>query len=36
MYEKFLSQNMECERQVADDAFLAKYVDIAPKELITL
>ena len=36
MYEKFLSQNMKCERQVADDAFLAKYADIAPKELITL
>lgn len=36
MYEKFLSQNMECERQVVDDAFLAKYADIAPKELITL
>ena len=36
MYEKFLSQNMECERQVADDAFLAKYANIAPKELITL
>ncbi|MCS2298417.1 T6SS immunity protein Tdi1 domain-containing protein [Bacteroides ovatus] len=36
MYEKFLSQNMECERQVADGAFIAKYVDIAPKELITL
>ena len=36
MYEKFLSQNMECERQVADDAFLAKYANTAPKELITL
>lgn len=36
MYEKFLSQNMECARQVADDTFLAKYADIAPKELITL
>lgn len=36
MYEKFLSQNMECERQVTDDAFLAKYANTAPKELITL
>ncbi len=36
MYEKFLSQNMECERQVADDTFLAKYANTAPKELITL
>ena len=36
MYEKFLSQHMECARQVADDAFLAKYANTAPKELITL
>ena len=36
MYEKFLSQNMECERQVADDTFFAKYANTAPKELITL
>ena len=36
MYERFLNQNIDCERQVADDAFLAKYVDIAPKELIAL
>lgn len=36
MYEKFLSQNMECERQMADDAFLAKYANTAPKELIIL
>lgn len=36
MYERFLSQNIDCKRQVADDAFIAKYVDIAPKELITL
>lgn len=36
MYERFLSQNMECERQVTDDAFLAKYANTAPKELITL
>lgn len=27
---------MECARQVVDDTFLAKYADIAPKELITL
>ncbi|WP_294562441.1 T6SS immunity protein Tdi1 domain-containing protein [uncultured Bacteroides sp.] len=36
MYEKFLSQNIDSTRQVADDAYLAKYNDIAPKELITL
>ena len=36
MYENFLSQNMECARQVVDDAFLAKYADAAPKEFITL
>ena len=36
MYEKFLSQNIDCARRIADDAFLAKYVDITPKELITL
>ena len=36
MYEKFLSQNMECIRQVADNAFLAKYAHIAPKELLAL
>ena len=36
MYERFLNQNIDCERQVADGAFLAKYADIAPKELITL
>lgn len=36
MYEKFLSQNMECARQVADDTFLAKYANTAPKELIAL
>lgn len=36
MYEKFLSQNIDCTRQIADDAFLAKYADIVPKELITL
>ena len=36
MYEKFLSQHIDCARQIADDAFLAKYADIAPKELITL
>ena len=36
MYEKFLSQNIDCARQIADDAFLAKYIDIAPKELVTL
>lgn len=36
MYEKFLSQNIDCTRQVADDAFLAKYANTAPKELITL
>lgn len=36
MYERFLNQNIDCKRQVADDAFLAKYADIAPKELIAL
>lgn len=36
MYEKFLSQNTECTRQVADNAFLAKYANIAPKELLAL
>lgn len=36
MYEKFLSQNIDCARQVADNAFLAKYANKAPKELITL
>ena len=36
MYEKFLSQNIDCTRQIADGAFLAKYADIVPKELITL
>lgn len=36
MYEEFLSQNIDCARQVADDAFLAKYANKAPKELITL
>jgi len=36
MYEKFLSQNTECIRQVADNAFLAKYANIAPKELLAL
>ena len=36
MYERFLNQNIDCKRQVADGAFLAKYADIAPKELITL
>lgn len=36
MYEEFLSQNIDCARQVVDDAFLAKYAHKAPKELITL
>ena len=36
MYEEFLNQNINCARQVADDAFLAKYASKAPKELITL
>lgn len=36
MYEKFLSQNIDCARQVVDNAFLAKYANKAPKELITL
>ena len=36
MYEKFLNQNIDCARQVADDAFLVKYASKAPKELITL
>lgn len=36
MYEKFLSLNTECIRQVADNAFLAKYANIAPKELLAL
>lgn len=36
MYEEFLSRNIDCTRQVVDDAFLAKYANKAPKELITL
>lgn len=36
MYEEFLSQNIDCARQVVDEAFLAKYANKAPKELITL
>ena len=36
MYEEFLNQNINCARQVADDAFLVKYASKAPKELITL
>lgn len=36
MYEEFLSQNMECARQAVNKAFLAKYTNTAPKELITL
>lgn len=36
MYEEFLSQNMECARQAVDKAFIAKYANIAPKELVTL
>lgn len=36
MYEKFLSLNTECARQAVDKAFIAKYANIAPKELVTL
>lgn len=36
MYEEFLSQNIDCARQIADDAFFAKYANKAPKELIAL
>lgn len=36
MYEKFLNQNIDSARQIADDAFFAKYANTAPKELITL
>lgn len=36
MYDEFLSQNMECARQAVDKAFIAKYANIAPKELVTL
>lgn len=36
MYEEFLSQNMECARKAVDKAFIAKYANIAPKELVTL
>lgn len=35
MYKEFLSKNLKCARQVANDAFLTKYV-VPPKELITL
>ena len=36
MYEKFLSLNTECARQAVVKAFIAKYANIAPKELVTL
>lgn len=36
MYERFLEQNTGCTRQTVNDAFLAKYADTAPKELIAL
>lgn len=36
MYEEFLSQNIECARQAVDKAFLAKYANTTPKELVTL
>lgn len=36
MYEELLSRNIDCARQIADDAFLTKYASKAPKELITL
>lgn len=36
MYERFLEQNTGCPRQTVNDAFLAKYADTAPKELIAL
>lgn len=36
MYEKFLSLNTECARQAVDKAFIAKYANTAPKELVTL
>ncbi len=36
MYERFLEQNTGCTRQTVHDAFLAKYADTAPKELIAL
>lgn len=36
MYEKFLSLNTECAWQAVDKAFIAKYANTAPKELVTL
>lgn len=36
MYEKFLERNPDCIRQTVDDAFIAKYADVAPESLITL
>lgn len=36
MYEKFLERNTDCIRQTVDDAFIAKYADIAPENLIAL
>lgn len=36
MYERFLEQNTCCTRQTVNDAFIAKYADTAPKELIAL
>ncbi|WP_418696631.1 GAD-like domain-containing protein [Bacteroides sp.] len=36
MYERFLEQNTGCTRQTVHDAFLAKYADTVPKELIAL
>lgn len=36
MYERFLEQNTGCPRQTVNDAFIAKYADTAPKELIAL
>lgn len=36
MYEDFLNRNKDCVTQAVDDAFLARYSDKAPKELLML
>lgn len=36
MYEEFLSRHMKCARRAVDNDCLAKYANIAPKELLAL